>query len=48
MQQVQEKPLPEAEIEIDEFQYNFSVTEKPHVQNDTVTLSKKFIHDHEV
>ncbi len=27
---------------MDEFQYNYSVIEKPHVQNDTVTLNKRF------
>jgi uncharacterized Rmd1/YagE family protein len=30
--QVQEDPLPENEMEVDEFQYNFSASEKPHVQ----------------
>eukprot|EP00955_Chlamydomonas_euryale_P029960 315937-Chlamydomonas_euryale.AAC.1 len=35
-------------MEIDEFQFNFSATEKPHVQNDTVVLSRKFLHDAEM
>lgn len=30
------------EVEVDEFQYNFTATEKPHVQNDTVTLARRF------
>lgn len=44
--QVQEQPLDPTEIEIDEFQFNFSATEKPHVQNDTVTLHRKYTTDH--
>ena len=46
--QVQVQPLLEKEIEIDEFEYNFSATEKPHVRNDTVTLHKRFARDHKV
>ena len=34
--------------EVDEFEFNFSSTEKPHVKNDTVTLNKKDAGDHEV
>ena len=30
------------EVETDEFSFNFTITEKPHVQNDTVTLHKRF------
>lgn len=30
------------QIETDEYEYNFTTTEKPHVQNDTVTLHKRF------
>jgi hypothetical protein len=30
------------EVETDEFQYNFTTTEKPHVQNDTVTLHRRY------
>eukprot|EP00798_Chlamydomonas_sp_ICE-L_P024686 gene24686-10316_t len=46
--QVQVQPLPDKEIEVDEFQYNFSVTAKPNVQNDTVTLHKRFAQDHKM
>lgn len=46
--QVQEHPLPENEMEVDEFQFNFSAMEKPHVQNDTVVLSHKFLLDAEM
>ena len=35
-------------MEIDEFEYNFSATEKPHVRNDTVTLHRRFARDHKV
>uniref|UniRef100_A0A7S3QPF7 DUF155 domain-containing protein n=1 Tax=Dunaliella tertiolecta TaxID=3047 RepID=A0A7S3QPF7_DUNTE len=34
--------LSDSEIETDEYEYNFTTTEKPHVQNDTVTLHKRF------
>lgn len=30
------------QIETDEYEYNFTTTERPHVQNDTVTLHKRF------
>lgn len=33
---------PHREVETDEFSFNFTITEKPHVQNDTVTLHKRF------
>ncbi|GAX81129.1 hypothetical protein CEUSTIGMA_g8563.t1 [Chlamydomonas eustigma] len=46
--QVQVRPLVEKEIEIDEFEYNFSATEKPHVRNDTVTLHRRFARDHKM
>jgi uncharacterized Rmd1/YagE family protein len=35
-------------MEVDEFEYNFSATEKPNVRNDTVTLHKRFARDHKV
>lgn len=37
-----------SEVETDEFQYNFTITEKPHVQNDTVTLHKRLAQDHKM
>lgn len=46
--QCQIQPLPDKEVETDEFQYNFTITEKPHVQNDTVTLHKRFAQDHKM
>ena len=46
--QVQIQPLLEKEMEVDEFEYNFSATEKPNVRNDTVTLHKRFARDHKV
>ena len=46
--QVQGQPLDPTEIEIDEFQFHFSATEKPHVQNDTVTLHRKYTTDHKM
>mmetsp|Transcript_22848 Transcript_22848/g.58202 ORF Transcript_22848/g.58202 Transcript_22848/m.58202 type:complete len:461 (-) Transcript_22848:496-1878(-) len=42
------QPLPDREVETDEFQYNFTTTEKPHVQNDAVTLHKRYANDHKM
>jgi hypothetical protein len=33
---------PSREVEVDEFTYSFTSAEKPNVQNDTVTLNKRF------
>ena len=44
--QAQVEPLEEHEV--DEFEFHFSTGEKSHVQNDTVTLNKKFAADHQV
>jgi len=46
--QAQCQPLPDSEVEVDEFQYNFTTTEKPHVQNDTVTLARRYVLDHKM
>uniref|UniRef100_A0A7S3QNM5 DUF155 domain-containing protein n=2 Tax=Dunaliella tertiolecta TaxID=3047 RepID=A0A7S3QNM5_DUNTE len=40
--------LSDSEIETDEYEYNFTTTEKPHVQNDTVTLHKRFAQNHKM
>ena len=29
--------LPASEVEVDEFQFHYSLSEKPHIQNDTIT-----------
>ena len=29
--------LPASEVEVDEFQFHYSLNEKPHIQNDTIT-----------
>ena len=36
------QPLPTREMEVDEFQFNYTTLDKPHVQNDTVTLHKRY------
>ncbi|KAL6757794.1 hypothetical protein V8C86DRAFT_2613487 [Haematococcus lacustris] len=46
--QCQQQPLPDRDVETDEFQYNYTTAEKPHVQNDTVTLHKRFAQDHKM
>lgn len=40
-----EQPLPDKEIESDKFQFNYSAIEKPHIQNDVVTLHRRFAQD---
>ncbi|KAF6262180.1 hypothetical protein COO60DRAFT_1699457 [Scenedesmus sp. NREL 46B-D3] len=37
-----------AEMQVDQFEFNYSSLEKPHIQNDTVTLHKKAAKDHQV
>uniref|UniRef100_A0A6U0V7E2 DUF155 domain-containing protein n=1 Tax=Polytomella parva TaxID=51329 RepID=A0A6U0V7E2_9CHLO len=46
--QCMNQPLPDREIEVDEFQYNYTAFEKSHVQNDTVTLHKRYSQDHKM
>lgn len=41
-------PLDVREVEIDSFSYNYSSHEPPHVQNDVITLNKRFALDHQV
>ncbi|GBF98104.1 hypothetical protein Rsub_10850 [Raphidocelis subcapitata] len=36
------------DVEIDQFQFNVSTTERPHIQNDIVTLHRKAAADHKV
>jgi uncharacterized Rmd1/YagE family protein len=43
---LQEQPLPPAEVEVDEFQFNYSSQERPHIQNDSVTLPRRTAADH--
>ena len=32
-------PLPAREVEVDEFQVHYTANEKPHIQNDTITIN---------
>jgi len=41
-------PLDEESAEIDEFTFQYTASEKPHIQNDTVTLNRRFSSFHEV
>lgn len=42
----EENPLPVDEVEIDEFQFHYTASEKPHIQNDTITINHSFANDH--
>ncbi|KXZ48550.1 hypothetical protein GPECTOR_27g721 [Gonium pectorale] len=44
--QCMEQPLPEQWTEVDEFQYCFSHEKQQHVQNDTVTLHRRYAQDY--
>lgn len=39
-------PLPAMEVEVDEFAFNYTATDKPHIQNDTFTISYRLAGDH--
>lgn len=39
-------PLPQREIEVDEFTFHYTVSEKPHIQNDTITINYRLANDH--
>ncbi|KAK9796644.1 hypothetical protein WJX73_007435 [Symbiochloris irregularis] len=42
----QENPLPSFETERDEFQFHYTANERPHIQNDTITIHHRFSSDH--
>lgn len=42
----EENPLPVSELEIDEFQFHYTASERPHIQNDTITINHRFANDH--
>ncbi|KAK9814251.1 hypothetical protein WJX72_002986 [[Myrmecia] bisecta] len=42
----EENPLPPSEVEIDEFQFHYTANEKPHIQNDTITINHRLSNDH--
>jgi hypothetical protein len=44
----QVQPLPEKEIEVDEFQYHYSQYEPPHMLNDIITINRIQGADHQV
>lgn len=38
--------LENRELENDEFQFHYTASERPHIQNDTITINHRFAHDH--
>ncbi|PSC74837.1 Sporulation RMD1 [Micractinium conductrix] len=38
--------LPSSEVEVDEFQFHYTISEKPHIQNDTITINYRLRNDH--
>ncbi|KAG2432440.1 hypothetical protein HXX76_008786 [Chlamydomonas incerta] len=46
--QCMESPLPEQWIEVDEFQFCFGHEKQQHVQNDTVTLHRRYAQDYKM
>lgn len=42
------QPVEPDEVEVDQFEFNYSLLEKPHIQNDTVTLHRKAAKDHQI
>ncbi|GAX82558.1 hypothetical protein CEUSTIGMA_g9984.t1 [Chlamydomonas eustigma] len=42
------KPYPAHEVEVDNFQFNFSADEPPNIQNDIFTINKRQATDHQV
>jgi uncharacterized Rmd1/YagE family protein len=42
----QEYPLPPKDVEVDEFQYHYTASERPNISNDTITIDRRFAHDH--
>eukprot|EP00878_Enallax_costatus_P019516 GHUV01020590.1.p1 GENE.GHUV01020590.1~~GHUV01020590.1.p1 ORF type:complete len:327 (+),score=56.52 GHUV01020590.1:1601-2581(+) len=46
--QAANQPVNIGDMEVDQFEFNYSSLEKPHIQNDTVTLHRKAAKDHQV
>eukprot|EP00878_Enallax_costatus_P023830 GHUV01025382.1.p1 GENE.GHUV01025382.1~~GHUV01025382.1.p1 ORF type:complete len:414 (+),score=120.11 GHUV01025382.1:206-1447(+) len=44
----QQEPLPPREVEVDQFEYNYSTAAPPSMQNDTITISRHHANDHQV
>ena len=42
----QHSTLEHRELENDEFQFHYTASERPHIQNDTITINHRFAHDH--
>jgi uncharacterized Rmd1/YagE family protein len=39
-------PLDDVEVEVDEFLFHYTMSEKPHIQNDTFTINYRYADDH--
>eukprot|EP00877_Chromochloris_zofingiensis_P008596 jgi/Chrzof1/3990/Cz13g16090.t1 len=44
----EDEPLPAPEVEIDQFEFNYSAHEPPSMQNDTITVNRRQAADHQV
>lgn len=44
----EENSLPPVEVEIDQFQFHYMANEKPHIQNDTITINHRLSNDHRI
>eukprot|EP00884_Botryococcus_braunii_P016721 jgi/Botrbrau1/3732/Bobra.0363s0017.2 len=42
----QENPLPPRDVEVDEFQFHYTASERPNISNDTITINHRFAQDH--
>ena len=40
--------MPPSEVEIDEFKFNYVANERPHIQNDTITINPRLSADHHI
>ena len=44
----EENSLPPVESELDQFQFHYMANEKPHIQNDTITINHRLSNDHRI
>lgn len=42
----EENPLPPKDVEVDEFQFHYTASERPNISNDTITINHRFSQDH--
>ena len=44
----EENALQPSEVEVDEFQFHYVANERPHIQNDTITINHRLSNDHRI